>query len=417
MKILLVTDNFPPEKTVVGTLVYESAQELIKRGYEVIVLTTSSDIPSFPYRPRVGVYNQIKVYTLPRLFRGELAILYATLWNPFVIREFRSIIRQEQPDVVHAHNIHQYLTFSILSIARQFGSKVFLTSHDVRLFHYGKLDEFIDKNNINIPNTFDYRVHGWQQIKRFKKWYNPFRRSLIRHYLKSANKIFTVSEALREALRQNGIHNTFTLHNALDVKAWQSEEVDPKAFKEQYGLQGKKIIFFGGRLSGAKGGEQLIAAFRKLAEKVPEAVLLIVGAKNKYLEHLLSVNEDLKNSGCIVVTGWLQKREIHTALAASDVVAFPSICFDTFGMINLEAMASGTPVVATCFGGSPEVVKDGVTGYVVNPFDVQTFAEKMSVLLTDNVLAASFGEAGRQRALKDFSLSVQTDLLIKKYQE
>ena len=88
---------------------------------------------------------------------------------------------------------------------------------------------------------------------------------------------------------------------------------------------------------------------------------------------------------------------------------------DTFGMVNLEAMEHGKPVVATLFGGSPEVVADGVTGFVANPFDTATFAERIARLLRDPALAARMGAAGRERALERFRIERLTREFLEEY--
>ena len=72
---------------------------------------------------------------------------------------------------------------------------------------------------------------------------------------------------------------------------------------------------------------------------------------------------------------------MQCAYAAADVFVTPSICFDTFGLVNLEAMRYAKPVVASCFGGLPEVVVDGETGFIENPFDVQAFSDRLRILL------------------------------------
>ena len=82
----------------------------------------------------------------------------------------------------------------------------------------------------------------------------------------------------------------------------------------------------------------------------------------------------------------------------------PSICFDTFGMVNLEAMEHSRPVVATCFGGSPEVVEDGVTGRIVNPFDTRRLADTLVELLSDREQAVRMGAAGRLRLIERFRI-------------
>lgn len=415
MKILFVVDNFPPEKTVVGRLVWETALELKDRGLEVVILTTANDLPKLPFRLKVGEFSGLRVYSLPRLARSEFWRFHLTLWNPLVNREFKKVLALEKPDIVHAHNIHQFFSFSILMVAKNFGAKVFLTAHDVATFHYGKLVEFINPRELSIPRQFNYHVSAWSQIKRFKKWYNPFRRLIIRHYLRHANKIFTVSEALAEVLKQNGITNTLTIHNALDLGAWSTAVTEPEAFRKKFGLRDKKIIFFGGRLSGAKGGAQLIASLPLILAQIPDAVLMIVGSPNNYLTKLLHANQDFQSGGQLIATGWLAGQELRSAFAASEVVVFPSICFDTFGMVNLEAMASEKPVVATCFGGSPEIVQDGVTGYIVNPFNIIQLAQLVTGLLADHQKAESFGRAGFKRASDFFTLEQAVSKLITAY--
>jgi glycosyltransferase involved in cell wall biosynthesis len=73
-------------------------------------------------------------------------------------------------------------------------------------------------------------------------------------------------------------------------------------------------------------------------------------------------------------------------------------------MVNLEAMAARKPVIATCHGGSPEIVQDGVTGYVINPFDTPQFAGRLVDVLSDTALQTRLGEAGYQRFLDEFTM-------------
>ena len=119
--------------------------------------------------------------------------------------------------------------------------------------------------------------------------------------------------------------------------------------------------------------------------------------------------------GLVVPTGWLEGDELQAALAAVDVFVTPSICFDTFGMVNLEAMEHAKPVVATVFGGSPEVVVDGVTGFVRNPFQVESCAEAIARLLDDEDLRARMGAAGRERLEERFLLPRMADEYLEEY--
>ncbi|MDO8548061.1 MAG: glycosyltransferase family 4 protein, partial [bacterium] len=89
----------------------------------------------------------------------------------------------------------------------------------------------------------------------------------------------------------------------------------------------------------------------------------------------------------------------------ADVVVVPSIILDSFPTVNLDAMASKKPVVATCFGGSPEAVEDGVTGFIVNPLNIENLAQKILFLLEHREEARAMGERGYERVKKHFTLA------------
>ena len=121
--------------------------------------------------------------------------------------------------------------------------------------------------------------------------------------------------------------------------------------------------------------------------------------------------------GLIIAGGWLSGAELLGAFQLADVVAVPSICFDTFPTVCLEAMALGSPVIATCFGGSRELVKDGETGYIINPFDIETFAEHLQTLLSDDELRARMGRRGREHVAANFRLDQQVAAVTALYGE
>jgi glycosyltransferase involved in cell wall biosynthesis len=97
-----------------------------------------------------------------------------------------------------------------------------------------------------------------------------------------------------------------------------------------------------------------------------------------------------------------QRDDVAPVLAAADVVVCPSD-FESFGVVNLEAMASGTPVVSTNNGGPAEVVVDGVTGFLVPPKDPAAIATRVIELLYSDDTRRAFGAAGRLRVNQMFS--------------
>jgi glycosyltransferase involved in cell wall biosynthesis len=93
----------------------------------------------------------------------------------------------------------------------------------------------------------------------------------------------------------------------------------------------------------------------------------------------------------------------------------PSVCFDAFEGVNMEVMASQKPVISTCYGGSPEVVEDGVTGYIIDPRDTNRIAEKAIDLHKNPQKAEQLGRTGYARVKKNFNLEDKIKAYIMMY--
>ncbi|MDP2638727.1 MAG: glycosyltransferase family 4 protein [Candidatus Azambacteria bacterium] len=391
MKILILSDYFDNRGGAVG-IAEAMARGLKQAGHDVSVIAADQDKSLTGKRNENGV-NIYSIYSKYDLFWRA----YISLRNPQTVGEIKRIINKLKPDIIHAHNIHTHLSYYSLKIAKQSGAKVFLTAHDVMLFHYGKLTEA------------NYKVSVWQQIKRAGKTYNPFRNIAIRYYLRFVDKIFAVSNALKNALNDNGIKNVEVVHNGIDASDWvMDDDVAIQNFKEKYNIQNKKIILFGGRLGWLKGGREICLAMENVVKAVPDAILLLIGKVDSEVKEILNF---------AVAAGWLSGDELKAAYHVADVVVTPSICFDSFPTINLEAMACSKPVIATCFGGSREAVLDGETGYIVNPFNIEELAEKITYLLKNPEIAKKFGEAGYERVKKEFNLEKMVENYLNWYKK
>jgi glycosyltransferase involved in cell wall biosynthesis len=407
MKILILQDDFAPyEKGGAGVIAFSMAKGFIQSGQEVFVITTVQK------RELAGnfVENGITVYRIYSEYH-ERWRSYLSLYNPTVIKEFKKIIENIKPDIVHAHNIHYYLSYHCLKIARKFTDKVYFTAHDIMSFYPGTFTEFIDKKDLSCPKDFNYGVNFLMLIRAFTKRYNPFRNILVRYYLSKTKKIIVVSEALKQALNQNGIGNCAVIHNGIDYSTWNVSESGLNNFRQKYNLINRDIVLFGGRLSGAKGGSLIIEAMNKVIKNNSKATLFVIGNKDLYAEKMLKQSESLSIKDNIIFSGWLDREQIKSAYNSANLVAIPSVCFDSFPNGNLEAFASKKPVIATCFGGSREIVRDGENGYIVNPFDIEKFAQKISELLSDKNRQKQFGENGYSLVSTDFT----QEIMVKKY--
>jgi len=393
MKIIFLTDYFPPNHLGGAEMVaWQLAKKIQEKGHYVLILTTTQDKNA----PLETLFDGLKIYQIyadyPEKWRA-----YLSLYNPQTVSLIKKIFQKEKPDVVHAHNLHRNLSYYSLKLARKYSQKVFLTAHDVMLFHYGKFYPFKEKPKVSF----------WALIKRFKFRYNPLRNLIIRHYLKYVDKIFVVSRALENLLTLNGIRNTAVIYNGLDIEKWTAEPKKIKEFKKKYQLEDKKVIFFGGRLSGPKGGEQAILALPEIVAQIPQTVLLVVGKENKYTQKMRQIAREKGVENNLIFTGWLTGEELKSAYWSANLCLIPSVCFDSFPMTALEAMASQKPVVGSIFGGLKEIVIEGQTGYLINPLNIKELAQKIIDLLRNPLKAQDFGRAGMERLKKCFSLEKQ----------
>jgi len=161
------------------------------------------------------------------------------------------------------------------------------------------------------------------------------------------------------------------------------------------------VIGVASRLEPVKGISHLIRALAKLQATVGPVRLEIAGDGSQR-EALLAEARRQGVADGVVMLGW--RADLAADLARWRVFAQPSLS-EGFGIAALEAMAAGLPVVATRVGGVPELVEDGRTGWLVAPADPPALAARIGELLSDRNAAQAMGDAGRQRALRDFSES------------
>lgn len=398
MKVVYLADDFPPASFGgAGISSYEIAVGVAKAGHEVSVITACRT------RGEQGVheYDGLTVYKIHSAYHGRWRA-WVALYNPRVVWQVGAILRQIQPDVVHANNVHAYLSYHCLALARRHARAVVWTARDAMAVSYGKLDTpgYLERGDVRLTWRDNLRQAG----KRF----NPVRNMLIRHYLRYADVRLAVSDALREVLEKNGIKNVETFHTGIDAQPWHVAPLTLAAFREGLGLAGKPVVLFGGRLNS---GAQVLRAMRLVAAEMPEATLLVMGQKES-AEHMQRESAGLQ----VVFTGWLSGEHKTSAYAVADVVWVPSTYFDAFPRSALEASAAGKPVVATTFGGAPELVVEGETGYVVNPLHAEEIAVKTVGLLRNPEKAAAMGRAGLMRVKTDFNITTKVSELIARYE-
>jgi alpha-maltose-1-phosphate synthase len=192
------------------------------------------------------------------------------------------------------------------------------------------------------------------------------------------------------------------IRNGIDATEYAP---DPQTWVlDRYGIDlARPYVLFVGRITRQKG---LPVLLRAAAGLVPEAQLVICAGAADTPELLAEVT-DLVNglrasrSGVLWINEMLPKPEVIQLLSHAAVFACPSV-YEPLGIVNLEAMACATAVVASRTGGIPEVVADGETGLLVPPDEPEPLADALNALLRDPDRAAAMGQAGRKRAVAEF---------------
>lgn len=179
---------------------------------------------------------------------------------------------------------------------------------------------------------------------------------------------------------------------------------------------GHRRIVFAGRLSKTKGVHHLLEAFEQVARTLPDAHLDLLGAGNDEPK-FIGLAKSLKIEERITFHGWADREAVDRYLNLANVVAFPSIYPEAFGISGIEAMMRGKPVVAYDVGGVSDWLEDGVTGTLVPAKDINGLANAITALLRNPERAMRYGELGRENALRFFNPERHLVKLIGIYEE
>ncbi len=409
MKILLLSDRIPPEgRGGAESVVWRLARGLAAAGQETHVITTTADAAFEEMREGIPTYHIHAGY--PERFRAWLS-----LWNPQTVGAYGKLLRRIQPDVVNAHNIHYLLSYQTLKLAREAGCGVVFSAHDAMPFAYGKLPASFSADGPGPFEPAEYRLPRGYNLRQNRFRYNPFRNAMIKRFLARYAHIRTApSQALAHAFAGNDMPAVDVAHNGIDLDEWGPVDESIVAdLRGRLDLLDKRVILIAGRLTAEKGLRQMLAALGRLQASLPAVRLLVLSSRA--IESQIS-GEFAHLAPLIRIGGWLGGDALRAAYQLADVVAAPSIYVDPFPTVVLEAMAAGKPVVATCFGGAPEAIVDGETGYIVNPFDIAALSDRLRRLLIDEGRRRQMGVLGRERVAEQFSLDRQARRMLALYE-
>lgn len=399
MRILFLNDLSDPRIGSSIRLMYQLGRRFAALGHETQLVTAVQDAALATPAEIEGM----RVHRVHSDYNVRFRA-WTGLDNPRTREPLRRVLAEFRPDVVHSHLIHTHLSYASLGLSRRAGAAVVFTAHDVMTFCYQKLTCFHGGPE-HSGELRDYRAYWQKCVPCQRLRFRPGRNARIREILaRDVDRTTAVSHELARALEANELRVDRVIHNAIELGRARPSPEAVRAFRAKHELAEAKVITIAGRLHEQKGVVQLFHALRELSRRIAGLRLMVMGHRDVYDREFAAIAADLEVDSLVAPVGWLDGDELACAYAATDVFVTPSICFDTFGLVNLEAMEHERAVVATAFGGSPEVVEDGLTGFVVNPFDALALAGRIEQLLADEGLRRRMGEAGRRRLHARFGI-------------
>jgi glycosyltransferase involved in cell wall biosynthesis len=227
-----------------------------------------------------------------------------------------------------------------------------------------------------------------------------------RYILSKIPNIIVCSPQMKEMVGERTSSKIYVIPNGVDFDYIQN-------IQSQNQLKHPSILFVGG-LRKVKGIDLLLRAVPIIGEKTPNLHLYVAGSgrEEKKLKRLV---KELKIEKKVKFLGFVSGNEKYVYYKSVDICVFPSL-YEPFGVVIVEAMACGKPVVASRVGGIPFVVEDGKSGLLFESENVEELAEKVILLLEDKELRAKMGEAGRERA-RGFTWERSAEMTVDVYKE
>jgi len=370
MNICLISYEFPPMVGGEGSYTYGLFKTLSELGYDVKVITTNFGIDE-----KFGIEEE-NVIRVPTINKPPLRLFSFA-------KNSKKALASLNFDIIHYTNDYEFV------ISKNVDVPTILTTHTPYLaekaFLMGELKfaEYLHYLSYRRPDFIKKRLRILcGATDRIISVSNYVAKDIVNEYKTPQNKIMVIP-------------------NAVDITKFNPNIRDEEIRKKQLGIHDERVILFVGRMDHIKGVSYLINAFSMLFRERQDVKLVLVGGgplQKRFESYVRKTH--LRNS--VIFTKGLREEELAQLYRTCHIFVLPSL-IEGFGIVLLEAMATGKPCIASMSGGPEEIIKHGETGFLVPPADSKALFEKLFILLEDEELLKKFGDAGRKRVEKMFT--------------
>jgi 1,2-diacylglycerol 3-alpha-glucosyltransferase len=347
LKVAFYTDTFLPAVDGVVTSILNSKKELEKRGDTVYVFA-AGDRKTKQISKNHGnviIASGIKLRKYPQ-YNLALFPFAASLRLP------RSI------DIIHAHT--PFLMGMAALLLARLNKIPFVGSFHTMFVNKAVIKEYTVKNRTMQKLLLK---HAW---------------SYARFFYGKCNAVIAPSNAIKVMLEKHGIRNVYVVPNGIDTKRFDPRKVNGSALRKKLLRNRKdKLVLYIGRMSKEKNVEVLLKAAQMLNGKGVEFVL---GGTGPAIEQYKRIAAELGLEGIVTFLGFVDGKQLPYYYAASDLLCLPST-FETQGIVALEAMAMGKPVVGANYLALKEIIINGRNGEKFSPNNARSCASKIEKVL------------------------------------
>ncbi|WP_432192850.1 glycosyltransferase [Streptomyces sp. bgisy027] len=354
---------------------------------------------------RVELFERRSDDIAARSLLGKAALPFLVPWNPAVRTELAARLRTERPDVVHVHNVFPLLSPAVLAACADAGVPAVATLHNyTQVCPPGTLqrDGRPCTECVGSAAPLPAVRHGCYRNSRLATV--PLAVSLSvnrRRWWSGVERFLCISAAQRDVLVRSGMpaERLVVKHNFVP---------DPD---DRRSGAGEHVLYLG-RLAQAKGVRLLMTAWDEVAAAGGVGVPLVIagtGPLEQEVTAWAAGRDDVR------FVGLYDTAECRKAIARSVAVVAPSTWLEAFGLVVVEAMAAGVPVVAAGHGAFVELVEDGVTGLLHRPGEPGSLASCIRRIASGGDRNQEMGRAARRRYERGFSPAVGLERLVEEY--